>query len=474
LLIAGLCAALAAGCSDVSTSSFRQPRAAVNAAHSEEVRAPSTTSALPDFSSLVEKYGPAVVNVSVTENTSADESKFPNIDPNNPLWKFFHNLPLPKTPPHALVRGLGSGFIVTSDGVILTNAHVVDNAKEVTVKLTDRREFKAKVVGTDDQSDIAVLKINANHLPTVKLGNSSQLKVGQWVVAIGSPYGFDNSVTAGIVSAKARSLGGSYVPFLQTDVPVNPGNSGGPLFNLKGEVVGINSQIYSRNGGFQGLSFAIPIDVAARVEDQLVHMGHVTRGRLGVAIQDVSQTLADSFGLKDPTGALISSVDPNGAAAKAGLQAGDVILKVNGQELAQSTDLPIEVAQMKPGVKATLDVWRDGKTREVTVTVGEASNQSVASTESAGQEHEKLGILVRPLTPDERQQAGVESGVLVAEANGVASEAGIESGDIILAVNNTSVKSVQQLHSLLDKAGKHVALLVRHGGASEFVAIDLG
>jgi serine protease Do len=480
LLVAGLSAGLAAGCSGANGNLVaKNSVVATNASPAETSLGssmPSAASALPDFSSLVEKYGPAVVNISVTESmrTSGGTQELPNIDPNDPFWQFFRSLPMPKAPPHALMRGVGSGFIVSADGVILTNAHVVDNAKEVTVRLTDRREFKAKVVGKDDQSDIAVLRIRASHLPTVELGDSSQLKVGQWVVAIGSPYGFDNSVTAGIVSAKARSLGESYVPFVQTDVPVNPGNSGGPLFDLKGEVVGINSQIYSRSGGFQGLSFAIPINVAARVEHQLLESGHVTRGRIGVTIQDVTQGLANSFGLKSPTGALVSSVDPDGAAAKAGLQAGDVILKVNGQELAQSTDLPVRVAAAKPGTKITLQVWRAGVTKNVTVTVGEFGNQSAASTAEPSGEHERLGMVVRPLTPDERQQARIEGGVLVNEASGVAAEAGIEAGDIILAVNNTPVKSVQQLRSLVDKAGKHVALLIRHGDASEFVALDLG
>jgi serine protease Do len=479
LVITCFCAGLVTGCNGASGSLFSSTGGAAELSRAETPHASSNTSAtpaLPDFSSLVKRYGPAVVNISVTEKTktSAGTLQLPNIDPDDPLWKFFRSLPSPKAPPNGTVRGLGSGFIVSPDGVILTDAHVVDNATQVTVRLTDRREFKAKVIGKDDASDIAVLRIRASNLPTVKLGDSSQLKVGQWVVAIGSPYGFDNSVTAGIVSAKARSLGGSYVPFLQTDVPVNPGNSGGPLFDLNGDVVGINSQIYSRDGGFQGLSFAIPINVAARVEEQLLASGHVTRGRIGVTIQDVSQGLANSFGLKSPTGALISSIDPKGTAAKAELQPGDVILKINGQSVTQSTELPVKVAQMRPGTKVTLQVWRAGTTRDVTVTVGEFNQLYVAASASSGREDERLGVVVRPLTPDERRRANVEGGVMVDESSGVAAAAGIERGDIILSVNNKPVKSVQQLHSLVDRAGGHVALLIRHGDTSEFVAIDVG
>ena len=478
LLIAGLSAGLAAGCSGVSTSAFPVSRAAAPVAQTEAHPAPSTAAALPDFSALAAKYGPAVVNISVTQamkTRGEGMPQIPNIDPNDPLFRFFRDLPWQTVPPNALMRGLGSGFIVSPDGVILTNAHVVDGAKEVTVKLTDRREFKAKVMGKDGQSDVAVLKINATNLPVVHLGDSSHIRVGEWVVAIGSPFGFENSVTAGIVSAKGRSLPGSgYVPFLQTDVAVNPGNSGGPLFDMQGDVVGINSQIYSRSGGFQGLSFAIPINLATRVESQLLASGHVTRGRLGVTIQDVNQGLADSFGLKSSNGALVSRVDPDSPAAKAGIKPGDVILKMNGADVVQSTDLPAQIAELKPGTHVTLGLWRDGSPKDVTVTVGQFKNESIASSEDVGADHGRLGVAVRPLTPDEREGASVDGGLIVSEASGVAAAAGIEAGDIILGVNNTPVKSVQQLRSLVDKAGKHFALLVRHGDASEFVAIDLG
>jgi serine protease Do len=430
--------------------------------------------ALPDFSSLVDKYGPAVVNVSVTGTVKTNTQMFPGMDPDDPFWQFFRRFqPMPRG--EQPVRGLGSGFIVSPEGIILTNAHVVDGADEVTVKLTDKREFKAKVVGVDKQSDVAVLKIAASNLPTVKLGDSAGVKVGEWVVAIGSPYGFENTVTAGIVSAKGRSLPeDNYVPFIQTDVAVNPGNSGGPLFNMKGEVVGINSQIYSRTGGFQGLSFAIPIDVAVKVKDQLQQYGHVTRGRLGITIQGLDQQLAESFGLKKPTGALISAVEKNGPAAKAGLEPGDVILKVDGKEISQSNELPGKVAELKPGSTTTLQIWRKGSARDVKVTVGELKDKTVAS--NAGGDHEggRLGLAVRPLTREEQQEADVNGGLLVSDASGPAAKAGIQPGDVILALNGTSVKSVEQLRDLVGKAGKHIALLVQRQDAKIFVPVDLG
>jgi serine protease Do len=474
LLAAGLCAGLATGCVDLTDQLLPQANASVTTGNQAASPASMT---LPSFTSLVDKYGDAVVNISVTGNMKASDrtSQIPKLDPDDPLWQFFHNIPQPSNPHGGVMRGQGSGFIVRSDGVILTNAHVVDGAKEVMVKLVDRREFKAKVVGKDDQSDVAVLKIDTSGLPTVKLGDSSKVRVGEWVAAIGSPFGFENSVTAGIVSAEGRSLGeGSYVPFIQTDVAVNPGNSGGPLFNLKGEVIGINSQIYSRSGGFQGLSFAIPINVATNVEDQLLKSGHVSHGRLGVTIQDVNQTLAQSFGLKKPAGALVSSVDPKGAAAKAGLQPGDVILKMDGKDVDRSTDLPIKVAELKPGTQATFTIWRDGSTKDMTLTVGQSKDENTTTATSEPAEGGKLGLAVRPLTPDERQEAGISSGLVVNDASGPAAEAGIQAGDLILALNGTPLKSAGQLRSLVDKAGKHVALLVRRGDATIFVPVDLG
>ncbi len=471
----GVFTTLAVGASAVSSYFFSQARA-------ESTPVPVTQSAplvsgLPDFTALVDRYGPAVVNISVSGSlkVSQEEQQFPQLSPNDPFSQFFKNFPMPKAPPNGVVRGVGSGFIVSPDGVILTNTHVVDDAKEVTVRLTDNREFRAKVIGKDPVSDVAVLRIDAKNLPTVKLGDSGHVKVGEWVVAIGSPYGFDNSVTAGIVSAKARSLGNdSYVPFLQTDAAVNPGNSGGPLFNLRGEVIGINSQIYSRNGGFQGLSFAIPINVAYRVENEIIQTGHVTRGRLGVTIQPVTQSLAESFGLNRPEGALVSFVDPDSPASKAGLEVGDVITKVNGEPILRSNDLPVRVAEMKPGTQVSMEVWRKGSTRQLTATVGSFKSEKVAAADNAPAGQGRLGLAVHPLSPQEREQAGVSSGLVVDASSGPAADAGIEPGDIVLAVNNTPVASAQQLRALTEKAGKHVALLVQHGEAKVFVPIELG
>ena len=474
LAAAGLFVSLALGCSAVSTFFFSHAQAETTPVRVTQ-SAPLVTG-LPDFTTLVDQYGPAVVNISVTGSMKvSQEDSQPQINPNDPFSQFFHGLPIPKSPPSGIVRGVGSGFIVSADGVILTNTHVVDDAKEVTVRLTDNREFRARVIGKDEASDVAVLRIDAKDLPTVKLGDSANVKVGEWVVAIGSPYGFDNTVTAGIVSAKARSLGNdSYVPFLQTDAAVNPGNSGGPLFNLRGEVIGINSQIYSRNGGFQGLSFAIPINVAARVETELLQTGHVTRGRLGVTIQDVTQSLAESFGLKKPEGALVSYVDPDSPAAKAGIEPGDVITRLDGQDVVHSRDLPVRIAETKPGARVTMEVWRKGSQRELTVTIGSFKSEKVASAASAHANEGRLGLAVRPLTQQEREQAGVAGGLLVGASSGPAADAGIEPGDIVLAVNNTPVTSAQQLQAIAEKAGKHIALLVQHGEAKIFVPLDLG
>jgi serine protease Do len=445
---------------------------------------------IPDFSGLVETYGPAVVNISakhVVKQTAHRSMQQLPVDPSDPFYQFFKRFygQFPgfnggggdegggqEDTPSA---SLGSGFIISSDGYILTNAHVVDGANVVTVKLTDKREFRAKVVGTDKQSDVAVLKISASSLPTVKIGDPSQSKVGQWVVAIGSPYGFDNTVTSGIISAKARSLPNeNYTPFIQTDVPVNPGNSGGPLFNLQGQVIGINSMIYSQTGGFQGLSFAIPIDEAMRVKDELVKTGHVSRGRLGVAVQGVNQTLADSFGLQKPVGALVSSVDPGGPAAKAGLQAGDVILAVNGTPVNDSTDLPAQIASMKPGSKATLDVWRDKSKKQLTVTLGSLSDTKLADKSGATSEQGRLGVAVRALTPQERSGTSLSHGLLVQQSSGAAASAGIQPGDVILAVNGRPVTSVEQLREVIAKAGNSVALLIQRDNAQIFVPVDLG
>ena len=432
---------------------------------------------MPGFSTIVEQNGPAVVNVSVsgTVKTAATMAPFPQLDPDDPFYEFFRRFRIPSPRGEAPVRGMGSGFIVSPDGVILTNAHVVDGADEVTVKLTDKREFKARVLGVDKPTDVAVLKIDAGNLPTVRLGDPSRTLVGEWVLAIGSPFGFENSATAGIVSAKSRSLPDEgYVSFLQTDVAVNPGNSGGPLFNLGGEVIGINSQIYSRTGGYQGLSFAIPIDVAMKVEQQIVQNGKVERGRLGVGIQEVSQSLADSFGLKKPAGALVGSVLKDGPAAKAGLEPGDIILKLNGKEIASSNELPPQIADLKPGTSAKLEVWRKGGTREMTVTLGRLKDAKLASDSTGGAAQGRLGLAVRPLTPEERKQADVSGGLLVEEVTGAAARAGIQPGDVILSLNGEPVSGVEQLRALVAKAGKHAALLVQRDEAKIFVPVDLG
>jgi len=349
----------------------------------------------------------------------------------------------------------------------------VDDASEVTVKLTDRREFVAKVVGTDKRSDVALIKINAGGLPTVHFGDSSRLKPGQWVIAIGSPFGFENSVSAGVVSAKGRSLpGDGYVPFIQTDAAVNPGNSGGPLFNAAGEVVGINSQILSATGAYQGLSFAIPIDVAAKVEQQILASGHATHAQLGVMVQEVTAPLARSFGLKQPQGALVSRIVPDSAAARAGLQAGDVILKANGQPIDQSGDLPALVDKARPGERLALEVWRLGKSVALTATLGEAKATAAADTPQEGAaKSDKLGLAVRPLTAEERRDARVAAGVMVEGASGPAARAGIQPGDIVLAVNGAPVKSVEALGHIVGRTAGPIALLVQRGDSALYVVL---
>jgi serine protease Do len=475
LIAGGLIIALAAGFYEAGMRFPLDVHAIAPSPPAPAILAPSPALALPDFSSLVEKYGPAVVNISVTQDVKLSDvlSQIPGFDENDPLWELFRRfggqMPRDRVP----IRGLGSGLIVRPDGVILTSAHVVEDASTVTVKLTDKREFEAKVIGVDRPSDIAVIKINAKSLPSVKFGNAADVKVGEWVAAVGSPFGFENSVTAGIVSAKSRALPDALYPFIQTDVPVNPGNSGGPLFNMKGEVIGINSQIYTRTGGFQALSFAIPIDIAAKVEEELLHHGKVTRGWLGVTIQEVDQALADSFGLKHAGGALVSSVGKGSPAEKAGLQPGDVIVKLNGREIA-SSDLPAQVADLKPGTAAKLTLMRNGSTQEITVSVGELTESKVASTDSGARENSRLGLVVRPLKPEEQKGAGVSGGLLVEEVSGPAARAGILPGDMILSFNSTPIQSVKQLRSLAANAGKHVALFVRRDGAVMFVPINLG
>jgi serine protease Do len=442
-----------------------------------QAAAPHELRAMPDFAALAERHGPAVVNISVTRMAGTeDESRsVPQFAPDSPFNEFFRRFDTPVPRGKMPQRGLGSGFIVSPDGLILTNAHVVAEASEVTVKLTDKREFRAKIVGVDPQTDVAVLRIDAKNLPTVKLGNTKDVRVGEWVVAIGSPYGFENTVTAGIVSATARALpDGTYVPFIQTDVAVNPGNSGGPLFNLKGEVIGINSQIYSGTGGYQGLSFAIPVDVAGKVMDQLVQHGKVTRGRIGVSIQEMSQSLAESFGMKQPAGALVSAVDKAGPAAKAGIETGDVILKVDGRAIKNSAELPVAIGDIKPGATAKIEVWRKGALQELVVTVSELQPDKLATASTDGKPQGRLGVAVRELTPDEQRRTGVDAGVLVENAGGAAAKAGVRAGDIILSVNNAPVKDIEQLRGLITKAGKSVALLLQRNDNKIFVPVELG
>ncbi|HEY0768157.1 MAG TPA: DegQ family serine endoprotease [Steroidobacteraceae bacterium] len=442
---------------------------------------------LPDFSSMVQKYGPAVVNISVVTKVSAsnsqgeensDDNGSPNdnspFGPHSPFAPFFRGHPFQMPAPQPQ-RGEGSGFIIRPDGVIMTNAHVVDGASEVTVRLTDRREYTAKVLGVDAKSDIAIIKIAAKDLPTVKTGDSRGLKVGEWVLAIGAPFGFENSATAGIVSAKGRTLESGYVPFIQTDVPINPGNSGGPLFNMRGEVVGINSQIYSRSGGYMGVSFAIPIDVAMQVGQQLQATGHVTRGKLGVVIQNVTQGLADSFGLPQPEGALVSSVEKGGPAEHAGIEPGDVILKLNGTLLKDSSELPVQIAAVTPGTNVNLEIWRNHATREVTVKLGALEDKrTAANTSSAHQEGGKLGLAVRPLTAEEQRGANMKGGLVVERASGPAAEAGIQAGDVVLAANGAPVSNVEQLRSAVEKSKGHIALLIQRGDARLFVPVRVG
>jgi serine protease Do len=435
---------------------------------------------------MVQKYGPAVVNITVVSKVPVSNTQPGDDDddddngggsgggnnanpfgPNSPFAPFFRGIPQQQQP----TRGEGSGFIIRPDGVILTNAHVVNGASEVTVRLTDRHEYTAKVIGIDTKSDVAVIKIPAKDLPTVKLGDSKGLKVGEWVLAIGAPFGFDNSATAGIVSAKGRTLPDSgYIPFIQTDVPINPGNSGGPLFNMRGEVVGINSQIYSRSGGFMGVSFSIPIDVALQVSNQLETTGHVTRGKLGVVIQNVNQGLADSFGLPQPEGALVSSLEKGGAAAQAGIQPGDVILKINGQATS-ATELPVSVATLSPGTTVNLEVWRDHSTRTVSVKLAAMDDKRTASSATHEGGGGKLGLAVRPLTPEEKQQSNTKNGVLVEKAQGPALEAGLQPGDVVLAANGAPVTSVEDLKNAVEKSKGHIALLVKRGDSQIFVPV---
>src|SRR5512139_2591609 len=441
--------------------------------------APAWAKDAVDVADLVEKQGPAVVNISTTKMVKHGAEGMPFAIPDDEdMQEFFRRFfPVgPRGPMREIpARGAGSGFIVSSDGYILTNAHVVQGADEVEVKLIDKRKFSAKVVGADSRTDVAVIRITASNLPIVKLGDPDKLRVGEAVVAIGSPFGFENSVTAGIVSAKGRSLPSeSYVPYIQTDVPINPGNSGGPLFNMKGEVVGINSQIYSRSGGYQGVSFAIPIDVAMDVAEQLKSAGKVSRGWLGVVIQEVTADLADSFGLDRPRGALVSQVQPDSPAAKAGLQASDVILQFNGRPVENSGDLPRMVGMAKPGAKILLQVWRKGRAQDVTVVLGELPDEEQLASRN-GKTYSRGGLALSELTADQRRELNIDRGLLVEEVTGDAARAGIQVGDVILAVNNGKVATVEAFRKAMAAIpkGKSAAILVRRGEGSLYIPLKI-
>ncbi len=444
------------------------------------------TRGLPDFVELAEKQSPSVVNISTVQNGrgKAAASGMP-MDPSDPAYEIFRRF-FPQAPggiqQQPENRSLGSGFIISADGYVMTNAHVIEGADEVTVKLLDKREFRAKVIGADKRTDVALLKIEANGLPAVRMGDSSQLKPGEWVVAIGSPFGFEHSVTAGIVSAKGRALPQeNYVPFIQTDVAINPGNSGGPLFNLKGEVVGINSQIFSRSGGFMGISFAIPIDLAMDIQQQLRSRGRASHGRMGVSIQEVTREMAESFGLSKAGGALVNSVEPNGPAARAGIEPGDVILRFDGKPIAASSDLPRMVGLMKPGSRTQVDLWRKGQTRSVTVTIGEFQDERVTSTKqpsrsAAEATNNRLGIAVSDLSPEQKQQLRLNAGIMVVDVR-PGGRVDLRPGDVILAVvaqgDAQDVRSVQQFNQLINQLDNRAAatLLIRRSNVQIFVPI---
>jgi serine protease Do len=445
---------------------------------------------LPDFSELVERVGPAVVNIRTLERGRSAGAR--DLDPS--VEEFFRRfgIPLPGGRPdprrgprgdddEPQQRGVGSGFVLSADGYIMTNAHVVAGADELLVTLTDKREFKARVIGADRRTDVAVVKIDATGLPFVKIGDSNRVKVGEWVMAIGSPFGLDNSVTAGIVSAKARDTG-DYVPFIQTDVAINPGNSGGPLINLRGEVIGINSQIYSRSGGFMGISFAIPMDEAMRVSEQLRTNGRVIRGRIGVQIAPVTKEVAESIGLGKAAGALVQSVEAGGPADKAGVEAGDIIVKVDGRAVERSGDLPRIIGNTKPGARASLQVFRRGNVRDLSVTVGEfeaeerPTRQSQAEPGAAPAVKSALGLTVAELTEAQKKDLRVRAGVRVEAVEGPAARAGLREGDVILSLDNTEIADAKQFAAVAARVEKAraVSVLVRRGDSVNYLVIRPG
>ena len=437
----------------------------------------------PNYRAIVKQSAPAVVGITVegTHKMTAEEQGLPEGMEDDPFFKFFKGMPgfsqRGGQSPQASTpfRGLGSGFIISADGLILTNAHVVREAKEVTVKLSDRREYTAKVLGVDATTDIAVLRIPAKDLPVVRLGDPKSLEVGDPVLAIGAPYGLEQTATSGIVSAKGRSLpNDAVVPFIQTDAAVNPGNSGGPLFDGNGSVVGINSQIYSRSGGFQGVSFAIPIDVALKVKDQIVATGKVSHGRLGVTVQDLTQSLADSFGIQRVEGALVSNVAPDSAAASAGLKSGDVITAVNGEPVVRSGNLSSLIGMAAPGERVKLTVFRDHAERTIDAKLGGAPDSEKVADASDASQGGQLGLSLRPLSKDEKREAKIDSGLVVEDVGGPAQRAGIQQGDVLLAINGKTVQSIDELRKVLAAKPKSVALLVQRGEEKIFVPVRLG
>ncbi|KVQ91073.1 peptidase [Burkholderia ubonensis] len=468
LAMLGAIALSGAGDADGLAVAAERPALAATPAAPPQAAPPQV--APPNFTALVKRYGAAVVNISVTrEVTQLGIQLPPGIGPDHPLAPFLAR----RVIGNREEVSLGSGFIVGADGVVLTNRHVVGDAAVVDVKLTDKRQFRGRVIGSDPLTDVAVVRIDARNLPTVVTGDPARTEVGDWVMAIGSPYGFANTVTQGIVSAKSRSLPGErYVPFIQTDVPINPGNSGGPLFSLDGRVIAINSMIYSKTGGYQGLSFAIPIDLALDVKDQLLRTGKVTRGRLGVALQEVSDALARSFGLPNSDGALVTMVEPGGPGAQAGLQAGDVVLAIDGKPVADSADLLGTVAGMRPGHRADLLVWRAGHARHLQATVG-AFDSGVASNGDA-QALARFGLALRPASEQERRQLGVSQALVIEQASGQAARAGLRAGDVVLSVNGAPAANAGALIGELDRARGTIALLVQRGGTRLYVPVDPG
>jgi len=482
LIAAGIGAGLATGYAHLDSNAYAAAQPAVQMAAATPVAATAAAN-LPDFTALVDRAGAAVVNISTERRGRTGRVDLEGLDEDHPMFEFFKRFggvpgmpnatPGPQRPP-LQARGLGSGFIVSPDGYVVTNAHVIDDAEEVTVRLTDRREFVAKVVGSDKRTDIALLKIDAKNLPALDINAKPTLKKGEWVIAIGSPFGFENSVSAGVVSGIQRALpSGQMVPFIQTDVAVNPGNSGGPLLNASGQVVGVNSQIYSRSGGYMGLSFAIPVNVVATVADQLRTTGKMQHGRLGVGIQGLTQGLAQSFGLPDANGALVGSVETGSPAAQAGFKTGDVIRKIDGMAVVDSTDVTSRVGNTMPGTKMSIEVWREGKPVELAATVGTLDDTKVAAAKTESTEvRGKLGVSVRPLTAEE-QKDGAKSGVVVEQVGGAAARAGIQSGDVIVGVGATKIKTAEELKQQVDKAGKNVALLIERQGRQIFVPVRI-